>query len=371
MSRTLNITVSVENATAFINGIELINGFNSQVEIGEAPYLFEIVSNEGYWFYNFELNASLSYRNKYNSVVYIARDVTIENPSYEDNWSDDYTKFTYSFDISSSTVMNSITISGFSAVEGGLEPERPSYIDLVTGVYNVDELALQKLSNERYTSAHENVPIGNYIHAIYEFPFSLEAIKGELEAVVLGGATLTEVEGIALTESTFEIPIAEIDIPSKYNNAYDYINTECYLFLPYINPIEIDPARVINQTLYVECVANMFEGEGVYNVYSNNNLLTSQKVKLGYELPFYQRSAVSSETPEIKTPLFNDVAIPFIEVVRNIPYNEGIGSVISEYAQLNNYTGYVEVEKVEIEGSATKSEKELIQNILMKGVYIK
>jgi len=71
--------------------------------------------------------------------------------------------------------------------------------------------------------------------------------------------------------------------------------------------------------------------------------------------------------------IINNVEVPYIEVVRRIPYNEvgGLGNLISEVDTIGNFTGYIEVEKVHLETSASKREQELITSQLRNGVIIR
>ncbi|WP_459625736.1 hypothetical protein, partial [Enterobacter hormaechei] len=69
----------------------------------------------------------------------------------------------------------------------------------------------------------------------------------------------------------------------------------------------------------------------------------------------------------------NGVKIPFIELVRSdavLPLGFFTIPVMDE-GKLNGYTGFVQVENVELKTKATAAERDLIQRQLSEGVIIK
>lgn len=373
MSITVGVNVDCLNATVYINEVAYENGFTPNSPIGLPPYVFRVVADEGYWFFDYELNAKITRRNGWSVTETILQNITIE----DDYWNEGYTEFIFEWNppsyIYEDTV--SLRIEGFNAIEGGEEPEEPEapdLIDTLTAVYHPTIDEVKSLANERYVSGMENVPIRNYIYNLYTLPFDVSELDGEKQNIELGGGTLNTESNI-LTKSILNVLVAEIPVPAKYNNAYDYIKTTCTLYLPFIESIELDVERVINKTIAVEYVIDLYEGVATCNVYSEGELLTSKLNEVGRKVPFYQKTEVSSETPQIGKVLNNSIKIPFIEVMRNIPYNkvEGIGNEVSQVEVIGNLEGYVEVRTIHLQSSATKREQEMIISQLRSGVIIK
>lgn len=372
MSITVGVNVNCLNATVYINEVAYENGFTPNSPIGLPPYVIRVVADEGYWFFDYELNAKIRYRNSYFETIPILQNITIE----DDYWNERYTEFIFEWNPPSAIYEDimRLNIEGFNAVEGGEEPEAPDLdlIDTLTAIYHPTIDEVKSLANERYVSGMENVPIRNYIYNLYTLPFDVSELDGEKQNIKLGGGTLNTESNI-LTQSILNVLVAEIPVPAKYNNAYDYIKTTCTLYLPYIDSIELDVERVIDKTITVEYVIDLYEGVATCNVYSEGELLTSKLNEIGRKVPFYQKTEVSSETPQIGKVLNNSVKTPFIEVVRNIPYNkvEGIGNEVSQVEIIGNLEGYVEVSTIHLQTSATKREQEMIISQLKNGVIIK
>lgn len=370
MSITVGVNVNCLNATVYINEVAYENGTTSNSPIGLPPYVIRVVADAGHWFFDYELNARIRYTNGWGETIPILQNITIE----DDYWNEGYTEFIYEWNPPSYIYgdMMRLRIEGFNAIEGGEEPDAPDLIDILSAIYHPTIDDVKSLADEKYVSGMENVPIRNYIYNLYTLPFDVSELDGEKQNVKLGGGTLNT-ESTILTQSILKVLVAEIPVPAKYNNAYDYIKTTCTLYLPFIDSIELDVERVISKTITVEYIIDLYEGVATCNVYSEGELLISKLNEIGRKVPFYQKTEVSSETPQIGKVLNNSVKIPFIEVVRNIPYNEveGIGNEVSEVEVIGNLEGYVEVNTIHLQTSATKKEQEMIISQLRNGVIIK
>ena len=373
MSISVTVFVDCLNATVYINDVAYENGTTNNAVIGLPPYMIRVVADNGYWFFDYELNARIRYRNSYFETIPVLQNITIE----DDYWNEGYTEFIFEWNPPSNIYEDimRLNIEGFNAVEGGEEPDAPDapdLIDTLTAIYHTTIDEVKSLANERYVSGMENVPIRNYIYNLYTLPFDVSELDGERKNIELGGGTLNT-ESTILTQSILKVLVAEIHVPAKYNNAYDYIKTTCTLYLPFIESIELDVERVIDKTITVEYVIDLYESVATCNVYSEGELLTSKLNEIGRKVPFYQKTEVSSETPQIGKVLNNSIKIPFIEVVRNIPYNEveGIGNEVSQVEVIGNLEGYVEVRTIHLQTSATKREQEMIISHLRNGVIIK
>lgn len=370
MSITVDVNVNCLNATVYINEVAYENGFTPNSPIGLPPYVIRVVADEGHWFFDYELNARIRYTNGWNETLPILQNITIE----DDYWNEGYTEFIFEWNPPFYIYedMIRLRIEGFNAVEGGEEPEKPDLIDILSAIYHPTIDEVKSLANEKYVSGMENVSIRNYIYNLYTLPFDVSELDGEKQNIELGGGTLNT-ESAILTKSILNVLVAEIPVPAKYNNAYDYIKTTCTLYLPFVESIKLDVERVINKTIIVEYVIDLYDGVATCNVYSEDELLTSKLNEIGRKVPFYQKTEVSSEIPQIGKVLNNSIKIPFIEVVRNIPYNEveGIGNEVSQVEVIGNLEGYVEVRTIHLQTSATKREQEMIISQLRNGVIIK
>lgn len=360
----------VENCSVYLNDVLVVQGEEIVVEY-ETDIFIKIVADEGYYF-NEDFNAIFSYQDGWGSQIDdIFSRVT-------NGWNSDYTILETRTSITDGVIDEnravSINFYGFIAVEA----DKPSHIDVVNkfaGVYNITPDELQQLSEERYREYNyfgELIDLGQYIANLYIIPFSLSDITSDVKTPIKLGGYTVETEASQVNSSIINIRVAEIEVPAKYNNAYDYINTTCKLVLPFIPPIEIEPARVIGNVITVDYVIELYGGEVNVNVYSNDVLITTIQRNIKQDIPFKQ-DVQKHYHNQLGSKLMNHVSVPYIEVSRNIPYNNvgDYGYSTVEYIELNEVSGYVEVQKINLIGTATKREKQEIEQLLASGVIIK
>lgn len=345
----------------------------------KSSYNILVVANEGYVFDN-TLDAEISFRNSLNMPFGHQRDITTFNPTYAECWNESFTEF--SIDVSLYDTAISITVLNFKAVEdtqsgGQDEVIGDSVVNLFSNIYNVEKSELLSLSDEIFAEVSSGgstrIRHEEFISSLYVLPFSVEDLREDEKATIRMGGYETSVEAYLLTNSILIVDIAEITVPAKYGSAYDFINTECYLHLPYLNRIELDVARVIDKTISVQYIVDLYTGSAHCNVKSDGLLLTTIEFEIGRTIPFYPQIERTSIVGKVGKLILNNIEVPYIEVVRRIPYNEvgELGNQISQVDMIGNFTGYIEVEKVHLETSASKREQELIISQLRNGVIIR
>ena len=368
-------TFEVENCSIYLNDVLVVQGEEIVVEY-ETDIIIKVITDEGYKF-GVDFNASFFYKDTWGS----------EHVDYfsiaTDGWNSDYTILETRTTITDNDLDGnysvSLTFYGFIAIESDEETPHIDIVNRFAGLYNPTPDELQLLSEERYRERYgefgeyrELIDLGQYIANLYIIPFSLSDVTSDVKTpIILGGHTV-ETESKQINSYIMNIRIAEIEVPAKYNNAYDYINTTCKLFLPFIPPIEIDSDRVINNIITVDYIIDMHVGEVNVNVYSNDMLITTIQRNIRQDIPFKQDVQNLSHNL-LGSKLINNVAIPYIEVSRNIPYNNigEYGHNIVEYTELNEINGYIEVQKINLVGKATKREKQELEKLLAGGVFIK
>lgn len=281
---------------------------------------------------------------------------------------------------------NNFSISGninFSVITTVEQPSTPPNSDGVSGfnhLYLVDKTILSSLSKERFTRGiGDNQPIidlGQYIVNVLEFPFPVaETIKG-LETQITLGNNLIQTKAIELLDDEVMLYIGKITVPKKYNNSYDYLNTNIYLHLPFVKTIELDINYVINQTITIQYLINLFTGETTIIVRStkiNNEIFYSENVRIGKEIPFVTANDKIQGNLHDNTQLNNQLYSAFLEVVRNKPHDvdNRFNDDMTIQTQLSKESGFVTVNKIILDSKATLQEKNMIESILKSGVYIK
>lgn len=240
-----------------------------------------------------------------------------------------------------------------------------------TRLYNPVETELTELAKVRFQN---DVDFGQYITALFKIPFELptELITEEKRNVVLGNYD-TNVSCNGLTTYNLVVNIGEITTPEKYENVYDYIDTECVLHLPYFDKIYLNNEFVIGQTLRIEYIIDLYSGNATANIYSSftGGIVESVNGVIACNVPFVQKTN-NSVVGLISNINKNIIDTAYVEVIRNRPYNieTVFGNETIDFGTIGDYDGYIEVSDVVLNSSATNEEKKEITDLLKEGVTI-
>lgn len=248
-------------------------------------------------------------------------------------------------------------------------------------LYKVDKDILKQMSDIRFSIiiGDEVVgDLGNYIINILELPFPLhEDMIGNKDKIRLGTESI-DVEAHRILVDEWVLDLGTIEVAGKYNNSFDLLNTEVQLHLPFVDTITLEPEYVIYQTLKIEYVIDLYTGEGTVNVRTsklNDNICNSQTFKIGRDIPFVTKSGdVQGSLRPTNNGISNNIYRPFVEVIRNIPYNTNspYNDNITEYVErIGDKTGFVIVNEIDLKTSASLQEKNNIMSLLRNGVVIK
>ena len=243
-----------------------------------------------------------------------------------------------------------------------------------TNIYltNKDELAL--LSKERYQPVNNSkVDFGDYITNLYTTPFKIPSnIVGGASNIMLGNYK-TGVSSTLLNSSKFIVDMGAIKVNEKYKNVYDYSNVVYILHLPYFDKIYLNSEYVVNQTIKIEYVFDIYTGSATVNIYSSfiDSIIESRTNIIVSHIPFLQKQT-NTVIGNITTVNKNNISTPFIEVVRNKPYHIDtiFGGKTIEYGLLGNYSGFTRCENILLNSSATNVEKDEIIKLLKDGVIL-
>lgn len=251
----------------------------------------------------------------------------------------------------------------------------------INNVYMMDIDKIKSLSNERFnfTTGDPEHPIehdlGDYMINLIEIPFKLNPEQiGNLQKIILGKYTV-ETKGTQIVSDELQFNIGKIEIPQKYNNSFDYLNTFVKLNLPFIDPLEIDVEYAIGQTLEIFYIIDVYTGDTTVNITSTKTgkVIYSNRFKIGRTIPFISLANRQVTDTGEKQGLNNGITKAYIEVIRNIPINTNFkynNSVMSG-GLLKDVSGYITIEDIELKTFATSKEQDTIHTLLRNGVNIK
>ena len=242
-------------------------------------------------------------------------------------------------------------------------------------LYKTNQTELTKLSKVRFSGSMGQVTdYGGYITSLYILPFDIPSdILGDTSTILLGNLD-SDVKSTLIATYLFDIDGGSIEVPLKYDNIYDYVNTECILHLPFLDKVFINSEYVIGQTLTITFTIELYSGNLTVNIVSsfNNEIVASVQGLIGMNIPFIQKSN-GSVINSVSNVYKNRNKRCFVEVNRNIPYtknNNVFGGSVVEYGKIGDYTGYLECDSLVLNTKATNQEQEEIKNIIRNGVFI-
>jgi len=242
-------------------------------------------------------------------------------------------------------------------------------------LYKTNQKELTELSRAIFLESKDQIAdCGQFINSLYILPFDIPSdILGDTSTILLGNFD-SNVESTLISTYSFDIDGGQIEVPLKYNNIYDFINTECILHLPFLNKVYLNTEYVIGQTITIDFTIELYSGTLTANIKSsfNNEIVASVKGLVCMNIPFIQKSN-GNVINSISNIYKNKINRCFIEVNRNIPYtknNNIFGGPVVEYGRIGDYTGYLECDKIALETNATKQEQEEIKNLLRNGVFV-
>lgn len=240
-----------------------------------------------------------------------------------------------------------------------------------TRIYNPTETELTQLVKVRFQN---DVDMGQYITALFKIPFAIptDLITDEKRNIVLGTLD-SDVLANGLTTYNMIVNIGEITVPEKYQNVYDYIDTECILNLPFFDKVYLSNEFVMGQTLRIEYIIDLYSGNATCNIYSSftGGIVESVNGVISCNIPFVQKTN-NSVIGLISNINKNIIDTAYIEVIRNRPYNVEtvFGNETIDFGVIGSYTGYIKVSDVVLNSSATNEEKNKIIDLLKEGVTI-
>lgn len=256
-----------------------------------------------------------------------------------------------------------------------------SEVTLVTGnnsVYLIDDAKLTEIVAQRFSLVGEGevFDYGVFILGLISIPFKLpDGIVLESSPISLGNKTLTTSAPEIVTDN-IAFNLGDIYTPKENNNYLDYMNTTAILHLPRTPPINLDINYVLGHTINIEMIVEVYSGKANINIRSDKTgeIFATNTVDIGVNVPYIGSIGTPrAENVSITLGGINDVLTPFIEIIRNDSYNaDGVFNIpVKDESVLLGNTGFIKVNEIDLNVSATTNEKDAILNMLKTGVIIK
>ena len=215
---------------------------------------------------------------------------------------------------------------------------------------------------------------GQYILGLIDLPFAIDPnyiLKSE--NVILGNKQIP-VQTPKINSDIIRVDLGKIVVDGEFNNSLDYVGVTALLHLPRLSPINIGLEYVIGCEIGIKYYIDVYDGTATINISSSKvgDVIITQKVNMGFKVPYINEVSAGVENSSISVGGDNGVTLPFIELVKTeliLPTGFYTIPVIDE-GNLTGKTGYIEVDNINLNTTATARERELIINALKSGVII-
>lgn len=361
-SFNLNVISTIEPETSFTVNQETLNIYaenNSVLYKGSTPAIvgdvfskgdiFRVIANEGYQFIN-------------NSVYFI--DVLTDTNYY----------FNVVGNVATLTMAATMNISNNKInVSTALAPIN---VDSVNNNYYLtqaqfDEFTRQVYNIVKYDNTQEAsvTPITDFLVSCRTYPFNINAsdVSG-LANIKIRESTLNQAS--MLKSDVLNLDFGVINIPKRFNNALDYINTSIELFLPFSRGSTSIPIEFMGSSFSIKGKVIISNGTTTITLTDINTGFTFNifNIEIGSEMPFFTNNYVESKTFAPSNAI-NNIDKAYILVTSPEYGNQKIRAF--DKGNLLNVLGRVTVNDIPINILGSSYEKDLLLNLLNQGVIIK
>lgn len=249
-----------------------------------------------------------------------------------------------------------------------------------TSVYMIDKYNILNLSRKHgkvYYNGGDisSDPISQMINNIIRLPFKIPSHSyADLQPIIFGSVADSPRDIVAnkIKSDVLNLDIGTIKVKGKYENSLDYINTEVILYLPFMDSVSLPIETVIDGSIDIEYLINLYSGSVTCNIKSSitGTVVNSINGFIGRTIPYYSKPKNDvSFSVENNISMNNGIYRAYIEVSRNTPIKNDDAIELVK-GQLKDVTGYVEVDRIDIDKHIIKTETDMLKNELGNGVVI-
>lgn len=349
------------NATLYLNDVEVSDrqGDYTLVEAGDT---LKLVADEGYAITYAVIDYKVNFFDRHTQKF------TIEDEGVSGNvatlvWSDSFAQPDNQVDV------------GVTSEQAEVE-ERPVGFNKVYQV-NIEEMANIAASRFVKIGSADAQDYGEYIVNVIEIPTSIPSdYVGKKEAVQLGPAII-EATATGIASDRITIDMGTIETPAPNDNFLDLEGVICTIHLPYTKSMTIDPYYVVGETIKIEYLIDLYNGNTTINMYSTkvgDEVFLTDETTLGIDIPY----VANTIEPNINNSNMtlggnNRILIPYLEIARPITNNtESFFNLsVTDEGSLDNYTGFVQILNSQLSvNDAFANELDTINSMLAAGITI-
>ena len=247
-------------------------------------------------------------------------------------------------------------------------------------VYNPTYAQLEQVAKARYntpssgTQQGTTIDLSKYIIKVYKTYVDFEVDKNPSD-VILGSIDSNVLSDVILKHPV--IDCGTVTLTEEQENVLDYSPfAKLEIYLPFIGTKELDIDVIRGKEIQLIYKVNVMSGKCLAVLQYNDIPLYQFDGTIGEDIPF----ATNTESVDFGTiragsdnPLSMGTNYAYYILTTNkgyAPDKDIDGLAQYESGVIGDYTGYVRINNVELETSATEDEKKKIENLLKAGVII-
>lgn len=279
--------------------------------------------------------------------------------SYKYNLSTDYVDYKNKLPLNLKGLIDGSNIVNIEGI-----PFNKVYSPTYNELKELDNFRLKELNLEGNLVDKD---LGKFITSLYSLPFEVEELGQE--APIFLGNVPTLVRSKTIDNQIINKSLGVIFVPDLTDGGtIGYSNITVRLYLPFVDHIEVKAIDIDNTILRIYFNLDVISGESTINIINSNTgkIIKSVKTQIGFKIPYELGSQI--ELNNSSSILFNDILVPYIEVIKLDPNNY---TVIKNVARKNIATGirYSQSDSPIINIKGTLKEQLLLKEQLKEGVY--
>ncbi|MFV0535094.1 MAG: hypothetical protein ACK5MR_15770 [Cumulibacter sp.] len=256
--------------------------------------------------------------------------------------------------------ITTVSVSG-----GGVEVDSP-----FNKVFLVTPEIIKEFENVPQLS-EDSTDYSQYIISLMAIPFEIPETFLEVDAEITLGDYGTNIQAPVMNADKLIIPLGDVVYSGGESNSLDFVATSYEMFLPFISlTVEIAPEHIVGKTISGEYILDAYSGDITVNLYNGDETpFYSGKSSVGRSIPF--RVANNDQTTiGNEQGSENGLTTAYIRTSRRKLQPGNFSNFVSLEGLLEDVTGFIMVEEIALQTSATYSERQQIVSILNGGVII-
>lgn len=177
-----------------------------------------------------------------------------------------------------------------------------------------------------------------------------------------------------LESNVFTRSLGEIDVPAKWGNADDYVNTTYQLYVPLVGYVELEPERIVGHKIHLEYRYEIQDGKALSVISSDDTgdftIVSQGSCNFAIDEPIGSEygTTYANSYWTIMTAQLGDLK-PYLLIRRKPPVGSDYGESNTKVVKVKDCSGFVKFDEIFIDGiKCTKKEYSEILSKLKSGI---